>query len=431
MIRVRVLGRRGTQKQCASLPRRPCAGAVAIGLLIAALLASAASARGPATTDEPGSLVAAFAQRSYAPGQRAELRLWTAVPHVTGQFFRAGPERLRSYRDDVLGGVPVGPAFALADAHAQRLTVPRGPSGLYFLQMTAPGGKLGYAPLVRRPARPGTSRVAVVLPTNTWQAYNFRDVDGNGVGDTWYADPYYNGVDLTRPFLNRGVPPHYRGYDRDFLRWLARTGKHPDFLADEDLERLSGEELTRDYDLVIFSGHDEYATPHLLDAVRRYRDLGGNLAFLSANDFFYRVVRRGHRLYRTGHWYDFGRSDASLIGAGYVGWFMNRYPNRPYVVTGAQLVPWLFRGTGLRNGDSFGNYGIEIDQKTGASPSGTVVLARIRDAFGPGKSAEMTYYTTPRGAKVFSGGAINFGGSADLHVVSRLLTNLWRHLSRP
>jgi len=247
--------------------------------------------------------------------------------------------------------------------------------------------------------------VAVVLPTNTWQAYNFRDVDGNGVGDTWYADPHYNGVDLTRPFLNRGVPPHYRGYDRGFLRWLAHTGKRPDFLADEDLERLSGEQLARDYDLVVFSGHDEYATPHLLDAVRRYRDLGGNLAFLSANDFFYRVVRRGHRLYRTGHWYDFGRSDASLIGAGYVGWFMNRYPNRPYVVTGAKLVPWLFRGTGL--------------------------LARIRNAFGPGKSAEMTYYTTPRGAKVFSGGAINFGGSADLPVVSRLLTNLWRHLSRP
>ena len=110
---------------------------------------------------------------------------------------------------------------------------------------------------------------------------------------------------------------------------------------------------------------------------------------------------------------------------------MNRYPNRPYVVTGAGLEPWLFQGTGLHDGDSFGNYGIEISQRTAASPPGTAVLARIRNAFGPGKSAEMTYYTTPRGAKVFSGGAINFGGSADLPVVSRLLTNLWRHLSRP
>ena len=50
-----------------------------------------------------------------------------------------------------------------------------------------------------------TSRVAVVVPTNTWQAYNFRDVDGDGVGDTWYADPHIPCVDLRRPYLNRGA----------------------------------------------------------------------------------------------------------------------------------------------------------------------------------------------------------------------------------
>jgi len=85
----------------------------------------------------------------------------------------------------------------------------------------------------------------------------------------------------------------------------------------------------------------------------------------------------------------------------------------------------------LENGDSFGNYGIEINQLTAASPPGTAVLAQIKDTFGPGKSAEMTYYTTTGGAKVFSAGAINFGGSAQLPVVSLLLTNLWRHLRRP
>lgn len=411
------------------MPRRAFTGAV----VVAAVLASAAGARGPAATDEPGSIVAAFQQRSYAPGQPAELRLWPVVPpHVTAQFFHAGPERLRSARDDVFGGVPAAPAFPLAAVPDQRLTVPRGQSGLYFLQLTAPGGKLGYAPFVLRPAHLGGSRVLVVLPSNTWEAYNFRDVDGDGVGDTWYADPHYNGVDLTRPFLNRGVPPHYRGYDRGFLQWLAHTGKRPDVLADDDLERLSGAQLSRLYDLVVFSGHDEYATRHVWDAIRDYRNLGGNLAFLSANDFFYKVDRSDHRLYRRGRWwYEFGRSDASLIGAGYVGWNRNRYPNRPYVVTGARAAPWLFEGTGLRNGDSFGNYGIEINQLTAASPPGTAVLAQIKDTFGKGKSAEMTYYTTARGAKVFSAGAINFGGSAQLPVVSQLLTNLWRHLSRP
>ena len=76
------------------------------------------------------------------------------------------------------------------------------------------------------------------MPTYTWQAYNFRDIAGDGTGDTSYADPRITVVDLARPYLNRGVPPHFRGYDRAFLRWLHRTGKHADFIADDDLERF-------------------------------------------------------------------------------------------------------------------------------------------------------------------------------------------------
>jgi hypothetical protein len=59
------------------------------------------------------------------------------------------------------------------------------------------------------------------------------------------------------------------------------------------------------------------------------------------------------------------------------------------------------------------------------------VLARVPDVFGPGKSAEMTYYETPGGAKVFDAGTINFGGTAEFPPVSRLLENLWARLSRP
>ena len=43
----------------------------------------------------------------------------------------------------------------------------------------------------------------------------------------------------------------------------------------------------------------------------------------------------------------------------------------------------------------------------------------------------MTYYETKRGAKVFDAGAINFGGTAEWPVVSRMLDNLWSRLSRP
>ena len=32
-----------------------------------------------------------------------------------------------------------------------------------------------------------------MLPTLTWQAYNLRDGDGDGKGDSWYAEREANG----------------------------------------------------------------------------------------------------------------------------------------------------------------------------------------------------------------------------------------------
>ncbi len=141
-----------------------------------------------------------------------------------------------------------------------------------------------------RPAVLGASRVAVVLPTYSWQAYNFYDSDQDGRPDSWYADSHRHNVLLGRPYAGSGKPPHYRTQQRGFLRFLVHTGKRVDYLTDEDLERIaSGDDLARLYDLIIFSGHEEYATTHAYDLTQRYRDLGGNLAFLSADNFFWRV----------------------------------------------------------------------------------------------------------------------------------------------
>jgi hypothetical protein len=50
---------------------------------------------------------------------------------------------------------------------------------------------------------------------------------------------------------------------------------------------------------------------------------------------------------------------------------------------------------------------------------------------GVGRSAEMTYYETPRGAKVFAAGALNLAASIGDATVARLLENVWARLSRP
>jgi hypothetical protein len=284
--------------------------------------------------------------------------------------------------------------------------------------------------------RPGsfgaTSRVAVVLPTYTWQAYNYRDTDGDGWGDTWYAGGSPP-VRLDRPFLNRGVPPFYRRYDLPFLRWLHQTGRRPEFLSEEDLGRFSGEALRRSYDLLVYPGHTEYVTEHEYVVTEKFRDLGGNLIFLSANNFFWKVRRRGDTIRRVALWRDLKRPEIKLLGTQYRA---NDDGTRqgPFVVTGADVAPWAFTGTGLANGSTIGHevggYGIEIDSSSFEAPAATHILAMIPDLFGPGVTAHMTYYEHASGAKVFCAGALDFGGSiAFSPTARRLLENVWRHLA--
>ena len=176
---------------------------------------------------------------------------------MTLQTFRAGPEDTRTHSDTLMNGVAVGQPVTIPwSARHRRATlnfaIGPWPTGVYFVKLTAGDGRIGFAPFIVRPTVLGeTSRVAVVMPTNTWQAYNFRDTDGNGWGDTWYAKGAQSTAALGRMFIRRGVPPQWRKYDVDFLRWLHATGKQPDIITETDLESIrTAEELIALYDLV-------------------------------------------------------------------------------------------------------------------------------------------------------------------------------------
>jgi N,N-dimethylformamidase beta subunit-like, C-terminal len=384
---------------------------------------------------------ASFASQSYAPGDAALLRVATDAPSFTLRILRA-PGARPSPTPDALDGTPVTEGQEIdwsshEDAPAAiRLPIGDWPSGLYYAELDASDGRVDYAPfVVRPPALGASSRVAVVLPTNTWQAYNFYDADGDGWGDTWYAGRSDLRVALDRPYANRGVPPKINAFEIPFLIWMARAKLTADVLSESDLDRVrSGADLAALYDLVVFPGHTEYVTTREYDLIEQYRDAGGNLAFLSANNFFRRVVEQDGVLTRTQPWRDLGRPEAALLGAQYLA---NDEGQRqaPFVVRDTTATPWLWNGLGLDTGSLFGRvvggYGIEIDATTRDSPPGTVVLAEIPDLLGPGKTAQMTYYETAGGAKVFDAGALDFVGSALTYPVNHLLLNLWRHLAVP
>jgi len=384
---------------------------------------------------------AGFTGESYVATSSARLAIETDAQSLTLQTFRAGPEDTPTHSDIIMNGVPVNGQVTIPwSARHRRATlnyaVGPWPSGVYFVKLTADDGRIGYAPFVVRPTVLGaTSRVAVVMPTNTWQAYNFRDADGNGWGDTWYAKGAQSTAALGRAFIRRGVPPQWRKYDVGFLRWLHFTSKQPDILTESDLETIrTAEELIRLYDFVVFPGHTEYVTRHEADLIRNYRDLGGNLAFLSANNFFWEVRREGRVLRRTRLWREQGRPESAVLGVQYRANDDGKI-QRPFIVRAAATAPWFYAGTGLGDGSIFGEtlggYGIEIDQTSPHTPLGTIVLAEIPDLYGPGLTAQMTYYETVAGAKVFSGGTIDFGGTAMLPAVRRMLENLWARLASP
>ena len=380
---------------------------------------------------------AAFTKRSYLPEEPMALRILADTSTFALTFLRVGHGPDPNLRSDELTGLPMSDPVSV-DWRGKRsspwkITIQTGdwPSGLYAAKLETDDGRMGFAPFVLRPTTPGATRVAAVLPTNTWQAYNLYDADGDGWGDTWYAGGNPP-VLLDRPYRDRGVPPRFRRYDFPFLRWLEKSGRQPDILADDDLEAFAtGDELRRLYDLVVFPGHTEYVASRAYDVVERYRDLGGRLVFLSANNLFWRVEKRGQEMRRLSKWRADGRPEARVCGVQYRA---NDDGSRqaPFVVSDPDAAPWLFAGTGLglgsTLGEEVGGFGIEIDMTTSDSPPGTRVLALIPNLFGLGLHAEMSYYETESGARVFSAGALDFPAVLLYPAGFRLMDNLWRHM---
>ncbi len=378
---------------------------------------------------------AGFLRAGYVAGDRATMSVATDARTLAVQIFRAGEGTGGGSGPERMNGRPVTPAAVVRWPYADRpgrlsLRIGRWPSGVYFARLGTRDGRVGYAPFVLRSAVPGRdTNVAVVMPTNTWQAYNFQDVDGDGWGDSWYASNDIHTVDTTRPYIRGGRPSHWR--NRGFLDWLASTRRTVDFLTDADVDATTGRALRRRYRLVIFAGHEEYVTAHEYGVITRFRNLGGNLIFLASNNLYWKVVRRGPILTRVGQWRDLGKPEAAVVGAQYVANDVGQHQG-PYEVLHAAAARWLFAGTGLRDGSSFGNFGVEFDMTTAASPPGTVVLASVNPHL-PGNPAvrgEMTLYR--RGAStVFNAGTLTFGLLAGQPVVARLLDNLWARMTKP
>ena len=158
---------------------------------------------------------AAFTRRSYLPTEPMDLRVRTDAPSFTLTFLRVGHGPYLSLRSDDMTGLqmadPVNVDWRGKRSTVRAIRVQSGtwPSGLYTAKLETPDGRVGFAPFILRSPTPGPSRVAVVLPTNTWQAYNLYDADGDGWGTrgTRAATHPSCSTGPTVPWRASAVPP--------------------------------------------------------------------------------------------------------------------------------------------------------------------------------------------------------------------------------
>jgi hypothetical protein len=388
---------------------------------------------GHGTDSKKPKVEAFFTRESYPRGGSAQLVIADNARDVSLQVFHAGAESDWTMANDDMFGAPVTALKSIGRVHGKRVVrigLGSWPSGVYFAKLTAAGGRVGYAPFVLSPRQWGEHKVAIVLPTQTWQAYNYRDDDGDGRPNTWYGRGGKD-VRLFRPFTHRGVPHHFKHYAAPLLRWAQKTGHDADYLSDADLNAISsGEQLRHAYELVIFEGHHEYVTSHEYDIVTHYRDLGGNMMFMCANNFFRRVNVHSGVMTLVGQWRDLGRHAASLIGVEYYKNDNGKH-RRPWIVQQtATRLPWLLANTNLSVGSAFSLAGIEADHVTSDSPRQVVVVAKISNLYEDGRDSHMTYYGTRAGAKVFAAGAFSLTSAITDPTVKTMVENLWERLSK-
>jgi hypothetical protein len=343
------------------------------------------------------------------------------------------------------------------------------PSGLYAADFEPGVPGQNRVLFVVRSAVPGAAaRILVSIPFPTFHAYVLSGKSG--------ASPYWNEqpdrarrVSLRRPRANGPK------WEQPILQWLAGSGYSVDYCSGFDLH--DGLDLLSAYQLLVCIGHDEYWSAQMRDTVERFLATGGNVAFLTGNTCWwqFRLEDDGRTFvcYRdatedplagidnahvTVEWSSapVNRPEKTLTGTSFrrgAGCWGNTAVMADAAWTATFADHWVFEGTGLADGDTFGigTVGYETDAvevgeeggvpritgRDGAPPS-FVVLARadLSDwrRWGQGGAATMGVFRAIGGGTVFNAATTGWGnglGIAADPVVDRITRNALTRLSHP
>jgi hypothetical protein len=221
------------------------------------------------------------------------------------------------------------------------------------------------------------------------------------------------------------------------LGWLEREGFDYDYYSEPQLH--FGEIDLDAYRVLVLSVHPEYWSREMYQSVKRWVfERGGRLLYLGGNGLNCEVEFLGRdrlrfktflnpsdggalgmpdpnnpSVYLESRMHRTLESEANLLGV--VCTESGIMTAAPYQVLDDRH--WAFTGTGLRNGDLFGQAslherihggasGHETDKRSPHSPPGTQLLAKGTNPDDGG--AELVCFETPSGGAVFSAGSISY-----------------------
>ena len=226
-------------------------------------------------------------------------------------------------------------------------------------------------------SRVASAKILYKLPLFTYHAYNEL---GNPCGSLYTGG--YNKLTLHRPGGGVGGRPWDRYFpddydpssprqtfwhwDAPFIRWLERRCFAVDYCTDLDIHKNFGNFLET-YRLLLSVGHDEYWSEQMRRNVKAFVENGGNVAFFSGNTCWWRVhLVEGNAAFvcdktklagddqKRDQWFNVDPENR-LTGVSHRNgggqWWGKREPIG-YRVQHAEH--WIFEGTGLRDGDTFG-----------------------------------------------------------------------------
>ena len=347
-----------------------------------------------AQTSPPSALfVEGYAdQLSYVAGDTLNFHVSTSAPRFSVEINRLGTERIKVWSQQGIAGQR-HPVPENASSHgcnwpaAVKLEIPSDwRSGYYHVvfHVADNGGKYvqwnrrtaeGNCFFVVRAAEPGAgSKILLQLSTNTYNAYN------NWGGFSLYGFHGNGGNQGHRVSFARPPRSLFPNWEQPFVEWAESHGYPIEYAANSDLEFHP--EILKSYKLVLSVGHDEYWSAPMRDHLEKYIADGGNAAFLSGNTCCWQVrsesagraltcwkqnyhldpVYANRKGYETlsSLWSHFlvKRPENQLTGVGFLWGGYHRSHGQFMDGSGAFTVHrpdhWLFAGTELKRGDTFG-----------------------------------------------------------------------------